>query len=115
MKYSSYRQTDERMAEYVYKELANANMILSFGSETGSYEPTDKYVVAVEPSTTMRQQMLDKNKVPAINAKAYNLPFDSNSFDASMPMITVNHWHDMDKGLKELSQSNKTTSCNNDI
>ena len=70
MQYSSQRQTDERIAEYVYKELADAKTILNVGSGAGSYEPTDKYVVAVEPSTTMRQQRLDRNKVPAINAKA---------------------------------------------
>ena len=107
MKYSTHRQTDERIAEYVYKELFDAKTILNVGSGAGSYEPTDKYVVAVEPSTIMRQQRLDRNKVPAINAKADNLPFDSNSFDASMAMITVHHWHDMDKGLKELRRVTK--------
>jgi SAM-dependent methyltransferase len=100
--YSSHRQTDQRIAEYVYRELAGAKTILNVGSGAGSYEPTDKYVVAVEPSAAMRQQRSDKNKVPAINAKAGDLPFDNNSFDASMALVTVHHWPDMDKGLKEL-------------
>ena len=74
---------------------------------TGSYEPTDKYVVAVEPSIIMRQQRLKRDNVPAINAKADNLPFDNKSFDASMAMVTIHHWPDVDKGLKELRRVTK--------
>lgn len=106
-KYSGHRQTDPRIAEYVYKELANANTILNVGAGAGSYEPTNKYVVAVEPSITMRQQRLNNNKVPAINAMADSLPFDDNSFDASMAIITVHHWPDINKGLKELRRVTK--------
>jgi SAM-dependent methyltransferase len=101
-KYSGYRQTDPRIAAYVNKALADAKTILNVGAGAGSYEPTDRYIVAVEPSAVMRAQRMKNGKVPAINAKADNLPFDDNSFDASMAMVTVHHWPDMDKGLKEL-------------
>jgi ubiquinone/menaquinone biosynthesis C-methylase UbiE len=101
-KYSGFRQTDERIAEYVYKELEDAKTILNVGAGAGSYEPLNKYVIAVEPSVAMRKQRLDNNKIPAVNAKADSLPFDDNSFDAAMAMVTVHHWPDMDKGLKEL-------------
>ena len=106
-KYSNYRQTDERIAEYVYRELADATTILNVGAGAGSYEPVDKYVVSVEPSFAMRQQRLQRNKVPAINATADNLPFDDHSFDASMAMVTIHHWPDIDKGLKELRRVTK--------
>lgn len=101
-KYSGYRQTDPRIEAYVTKALENAKTVLNVGAGAGSYEPADKYVVAVEPSVVMRAQRAKNNKVPAINAKADNLPFDDNAFDASMAMVTVHHWPDMDKGLKEL-------------
>jgi SAM-dependent methyltransferase len=101
-KYSGHRQTDPRIAEYVFKGLADAKTILNVGAGPGSYEPANKYVVAVEPSIIMRAQRIQNGKIPAINAKADNLPFDDNSFDASMAMITVHHWPDMNKGLKEL-------------
>lgn len=106
-KYSSHRQTDERIAQYVYTELADAKTILNVGSGAGSYEPPDKYVIAVEPSVAMRQQRLDNKRVPAINAKADNLPFDDHSFDASMAIVTVHHWPDLDKGLKEIRRVTK--------
>jgi SAM-dependent methyltransferase len=82
--------------------LADAKTILNVGAGAGSYEPPDKYVVAVEPSIAMWEQRIKNNKVPAIIAKADSLPFDENSFDAAMAMITVHHWPDMEKGLKEL-------------
>ena len=106
-KYSNHRQTDERIAQYVYKELANAKTVLNVGAGAGSYEPEDKYVVAIEPSVAMRQQRLHKNKIPAINASAGKLPFDNNSFDASMAMVTIHHWPDIKKGLKELRRVTK--------
>jgi len=106
-KYSGYRQTDPRIAEYVFAALKNARTILNVGAGAGSYEPTDKYVVAVEPSIVMRYQRLPNGNIPAINAKADNLPFDNDSFDASMAMITVHHWPEIDKGLKELRRVTK--------
>jgi len=106
-KYSGYRQTDPRIAEYVTKALADAKTILNVGAGAGSYEPTDRYVVAVEPSVVMRAQRIKNGKTPAINAKADHLPFDDNAFDASMAMVTVHHWPDINKGLKELRRVTK--------
>ena len=106
-KYSGYRQTDPRIAEYVFTALKDAKTTLNVGAGSGSYEPFDKYVVAVEPSIVMRAQRIQNGKNPAINAKADNLPFDDNSFDASMAMVTVHHWPDMNKGLKELRRVTK--------
>ncbi|WP_040983688.1 class I SAM-dependent methyltransferase [Oceanobacillus jeddahense] len=101
-KYSGYRQTDQRIEAYVYEALGSAKTILNVGAGAGSYEPGDRYVAAVEPSRVMRSQRLKSQKVPAINSTADSLPFDDNSFDASMAMVTVHHWPNMRKGLKEL-------------
>ena len=101
-KYSGYRQTDPHIAAVVLHELAGAKTVLNVGAGAGSYEPRDRYVVAVEPSAEMRRQRLANHKIPAINAKADDLPFDNLSFDASMAMVTVHHWPDINKGLKEM-------------
>jgi SAM-dependent methyltransferase len=105
--YSGYRQTEPRIAEYINKALGDAKTVLNVGAGSGSYEPNDRYVVAVEPSVAMRKQRLDNHTRPAINAKADNLPFDDHSFDASMAMVTIHHWPDIDKGLKELRRVTK--------
>ncbi len=106
-KYSGQRRTDPRIAAYVMAALGDAQTILNVGAGAGSYEPEDRYVVAVEPSATMRAQRMANQKVPAINAKADALPFDEGAFDATMAMVTVHHWPDMVKGLKELRRVTK--------
>ncbi|MDN3582905.1 class I SAM-dependent methyltransferase [Mucilaginibacter flavus] len=102
--YSGQRKTDPRIAAYVYEALASAKTILNVGAGAGSYEPVDKYVVAVEPSVAMRLQRLATGKTPAIIGKADALPFDDDSFDAVMAMVTVHHWPDIKKGLQELKR-----------
>jgi SAM-dependent methyltransferase len=101
--YSAYRRTDPRIAQYVHEALGEARTILNVGAGAGSYEPFDRYVVAIEPSSVMRSQRSDKH-VPALNGKAEALPFDDNAFDAVMAMVTVHHWLYMKKGLKELKR-----------
>jgi SAM-dependent methyltransferase len=106
-KYSGYRQTDPRIAKYVYEALGDAKTVLNVGSGAGSYEPSDRYVIALEPSFEMRSQRSANNKFPAVIGTADSLPFDNNTFDASMAMVTIHHWPDMAKGLKELRRVTK--------
>ncbi|WP_196493732.1 class I SAM-dependent methyltransferase [Ornithinibacillus caprae] len=49
-------------------------------------------------------QRINANKVPAVIGTADSLPFDEDAFDASMAMLTVHHWPDLEKGLKELKR-----------
>jgi SAM-dependent methyltransferase len=105
--YANQRQTDPRIAAYVHDALANAKTVLNVGAGAGSYEPEDKYVVAVEPSVVMRSQRMNNGKAPAIIGTADALPFDENAFDASMAVVTIHHWPDIQKGLKELRRVTK--------
>ncbi|MGH9210849.1 MAG: class I SAM-dependent methyltransferase [Acidimicrobiales bacterium] len=74
---------------------------MNVGAGTGSYEPTDRRVVAVEPSATMiRQRSLDA--APVVRAVAEHLPLPSDSFDAAMALMTIHHWTDWRAGLREL-------------
>jgi SAM-dependent methyltransferase len=99
--YSLRRRTDPRIASLVLAALGDAKTVVNVGAGAGSYEPDDRYVVAVEPSAEMRSQRLP-HRVPAIDARAENLPFDDGSFDAAMAMVTVHQWSDVDAGLSEL-------------
>ncbi|MDX1913492.1 MAG: class I SAM-dependent methyltransferase [Saprospiraceae bacterium] len=101
-RYAGVRQTDPRIAAFIHQALGDARTVLNVGAGAGSYEPDDRYVVAVEPSAAMRAQRLALQRIPAIHAKADYLPFDDQSFDASMALVTVHHWPDMAKGLREL-------------
>ena len=105
--YSSQRRTDPRIAAYVDAALGAAKTVLNVGAGAGSYESADRYFAAIEPSSVMRAQRLTNNKVPAINAKADHLPFDDGAFDASMAMVTIHHWPDIQAGLKEMRRVTK--------
>lgn len=105
--YSGQRKTDPRIAAFVDEALGDSKTIINVGAGAGSYEPKDKFVIAVEPSKEMRAQRILNGKSPAIASSAEYLPFDDRSFDAAMAMLTVHHWPDMEKGLKELRRVTK--------
>ena len=75
--------------------------MLNVGAGTGSYEPRDRWVLAVEPSATMRAQR-PAGAAPALAARAEQLPFDDRAFDAAMACVTIHHWERQEAGLSEL-------------
>jgi SAM-dependent methyltransferase len=100
--YSGQRQTEPEIAKYIDRALGGARTVLNVGAGSGSYEPADRHVVAVEPSGTMRRQRLLLQRTPAVNATADTVPFDDESFDAATAFLTIHHWPDMIKGLNEM-------------
>ena len=99
--YTVTRRTEPRIAERVWAALGDAHTVLNVGAGTGSYEPTDRDVTAVEPSAVMRAQR-PASAAPCIAAAAESLPFADQSFDAAMAFATVHHWHDRIGGLREM-------------
>jgi SAM-dependent methyltransferase len=99
--YTEYRRPDPRISAAILKALGNARTVLNVGAGTGSYEPRDRSVTAVEPSKTMRQQRPPELPV-VLEAVAEALPFGDDSFGASMATFTVHQWSDLDAGLAEM-------------
>jgi SAM-dependent methyltransferase len=98
--YEQYRRADPRIEALIHAALGDAATVINVGAGAGSYEPADRYVVAVEPSAAMRAKRT--GKVPAIGATAEALPFDDDSCDAAMATVTVHQWHDSAAGLTEM-------------
>jgi len=51
--YAELRKPDRRIAWIIESALGSARTVLNVGAGTGSYEPTDRSVIAVEPSREM--------------------------------------------------------------
>ena len=102
--YPAIRKADPRIGMYVRRSLDSCDTVLNVGAGTGSYEPVDKFVIAVEPSSVMRAKRLALGRNPAVNAMADDLPFDDKSFDAVMAVLTVHHWPDLKSGLSEVKR-----------
>ncbi|MFE5596036.1 MerR family transcriptional regulator [Streptomyces sp. NPDC056549] len=99
--YPATRRTDPRIAARVWEALGDARTVLNVGAGTGSYEPPDRDVTAVEPSAVMRA-LRPAGAAPCVAAEAENLPFEDQSFDAALAFSTVHHWQDPIAGLREL-------------
>lgn len=99
--YGERRKTDPRIARIIHEALGDAQSVLNVGAGTGSYEPTDRVVSAVEPSAEMiRQRPASAARV--VQASAERMPFEDKIFDASMAVLTVHHWEDKAAGFSEM-------------
>jgi SAM-dependent methyltransferase len=99
--YARRRRSDPRIAAWIEAALGDAGTVLNVGAGTGSYEPRDRWVLAVEPSATMRAQR-PADAVSALACAAESLPLDDDSVDAAMACVTIHHWEDRAAGLAEL-------------
>jgi SAM-dependent methyltransferase len=89
------------LAAAIEDALGDARTIVNVGAGTGTYEPADRHVLAVEPSAVMRAQR-PHDAAPAIDARAEALPFPDRGFDASMAVLSDHHWEDRAGGLREM-------------
>ena len=101
--YARQRRSDPRIAARLMAALGGAHSVLNVGAGTGAYEPTDRSVVAVEPSAVMIAQRAN-GAAPAVQARAEALPFGDRAFDAAMAVLTLHHWSDRPGGLAECAR-----------
>jgi SAM-dependent methyltransferase len=99
--YGAVRRPDPRIAAQIEAALGDAHSVLNVGAGAGSYEPAEREVTAVEPARTMIEQR-PPGAAPVVEAFAEELPFEDDSFDAAMALITVHHWNDAQAGLAEM-------------
>ena len=98
--YRTRRHPDPRIAAAILGKLAASRSILNIGAGAGSYEPTDRPVIAVEPAPTMVAQR-PANAARCVRALAEALPFATAAFDAATAFLTIHHWTNLEAGLKE--------------
>lgn len=99
--YARTRQADPRIAARIVAALGDAASVLNVGAGSGNYEPTDRWVIALEPSMTMIRQR-PAGASPVLQGVAGDLPFVNESFDGAMGTLTLHHWPDLGAGLAEV-------------
>jgi SAM-dependent methyltransferase len=100
--YASTRREEPHFARAIEAALGDARTVVNVGAGAGSYEPADRYVIAIEPSDVMAAQR-PPTRVPALRATAAELPLRDGSVDAAMAILTVHHWDAArERGVREL-------------
>jgi SAM-dependent methyltransferase len=100
--YAGTRREDPGLRSRIDAALGDARTVVNVGAGTGSYEPRDRHVVAIEPSDVMAAQR-PRDLAPAIRAAADALPLRDGAVDAAMAVLTIHHWDDArERGVREL-------------
>ena len=101
--YGMHRRADPRIEAAIRSAIGAARSVVNVGAGTGSYEPTDRCVVSVEPSLAMIAQR-PPGAAPCLQGTAEFLPFADGAFDAAMALMTIHHWSSPIAGLSELAR-----------
>lgn len=103
MDYAETRKPDSRLAELIRAQTVDLETILNVGAGVGSYELDDKILVALEPSWRMISQR-PADAASCVCGSVENLPFRDKSFDGGLALLTLHHWHNIERGLSELER-----------
>jgi SAM-dependent methyltransferase len=99
--YFATRRTEPRIAAQVWAALGDARTVLNVEAGTGSCEPFERDVAAVESSRGHACAASCRHgEVRA--ATAEYPPFADKSFDVAMAFATVHHQRDPIAGLREM-------------
>jgi hypothetical protein len=108
--YSDFRRADPRIEARIWAALGDARSVVNIGAGTGSYEPRDREVIAVEPSSLMIAKRPDR-AAPALQGVAETLPLDDKSVDAAMAIFTIHHWTTSAPAWPRCAASPASGSC----
>ncbi len=101
--YAQKRKSDPRIAAQILERLQGVERILNIGAGTGSYEPIDMNLVALEPSLEMiKQRSTDAH--PVVQGTAESLPFEDGSFSHALTILSMHHWKDQAKAFQEINR-----------
>jgi SAM-dependent methyltransferase len=99
--YTATRREDPRLAAAIWAALGDAESVLNVGAGAGAYEPSDREVLALEPSEVMIAQR-PEGAAPVMQGGAEAIPLRDGSVDAAMAILSDHHWTDRRAGLGEM-------------
>jgi SAM-dependent methyltransferase len=99
--YTVTRREDPRLAAAIRAALGDAQSVLNVGAGAGAYEPTDREVLALDPSEVMIAQR-SEGAAPVMCGSAEAIPLRDDSVDAAMAILSDHHWHERRAGILEM-------------
>ncbi len=99
--YIAHRRVEPSWEAVIREQLGDGRVVVNVGAGTGNYEPGDRMVIAVDPSSVMMQQR-PAGAAPGVRASGSALPLPSGCADVAMAILTLHHWDDWAVGLSEL-------------
>ncbi|MEM8773040.1 MAG: class I SAM-dependent methyltransferase [Pseudomonadota bacterium] len=99
--YAGLRKPDLRIAKLIHNGLGDTQSVLNVGAGTGSYEPSGRSLIAIEPSAEMIRQR-PPSAACVVQGVAERLPFADRTFDTAMAVLTIHHWSNLKEGLLEM-------------
>lgn len=101
--YSRLRRPDPRIASAIEAALGDAASVANIGAGTGSYEPSGRAAIAVEPSEVMIAQR-PAGAALCLHGSAEALPLADKSVDAAMAVLSAHHWISLERGFAEMAR-----------
>jgi ubiquinone/menaquinone biosynthesis C-methylase UbiE len=109
--YNNTRSADPFITEALYSMLSpiSGGLYLDIGCGTGNYltafSKKGVQFIGVDPSEVMLQQAKSKNdNTVFIQAQSESIPLPDAYFDGAIAILTMHHWDDIGKGLKEIKR-----------
>jgi SAM-dependent methyltransferase len=99
--YTATRREDPRLAAAICAALGDAESVLNVGAGAGAYEPSDREVLALDPSEVMIAQRPER-AAPVMRGSAEAIPLRDGSVDAVMAILSDHHWHERRAGIVEM-------------
>jgi len=99
--YIAHRRVEPRWEAVIHEQLGAGRVVVNVGAGTGNYEPVDRSVLAVEPSSVMVSQR-PAGAAPVVRASGSAIPVTSGCADVTLAILTMHHWEDWAAGLAEL-------------
>ena len=107
--YNSTRQADPFITDKLYQFLSpqTGGLYIDIGCGTGNYTIAlankGLNFYGLEPSAKMLEiARLKNDKINWLLAKAEEIPLSDNLFDGAIATLTIHHWTDIKKALKEI-------------
>ena len=106
--YTQHRQADERIVDALYSllNLPPDSVVADIGAGTGNYSialANKGYrIKAIEPSTAMRIQSLETDRVEWVSGYAENIPLDTASVDGVVVVLAIHHFTSINVAANEM-------------